>query len=40
MHVDILTDIDIARPRAVVAEYASNLDNTTEWYANIETVDW
>ena len=40
MDVDILTEIDIARPRAVVAEYASDLDNTTEWYTNIEKVDW
>ena len=40
MDVDILTEIDIARPRAVVAEYASDLDNTTEWYTNIERVDW
>ena len=40
MDVDILTEIDIARPRAVVAEYASDLDHTTEWYANIERVDW
>jgi Polyketide cyclase / dehydrase and lipid transport len=35
-----MTEIDIARPRAVVAEYASNLDNTTEWYTNIDRVDW
>jgi Polyketide cyclase / dehydrase and lipid transport len=40
VHVDVLTEIDIARPRAVVAEYAANLDNTTEWYTNIERVDW
>jgi Polyketide cyclase / dehydrase and lipid transport len=40
VHVDVLTEIDIARPRAVVAEYASNLDNTTDWYTNIERVDW
>jgi Polyketide cyclase / dehydrase and lipid transport len=40
VHVDVMTEIDIARPRAVVAEYASNLDNTTEWYTNIERVDW
>ena len=40
MHVDVLTEIDIARPREVVAEYASNLDHTTEWYTNIERIDW
>jgi hypothetical protein len=38
--VDVLTEIDIARPRVVVAEYASNLDHTTEWYTNIERIDW
>jgi len=38
--VDILTETDIARPRAVVSEYTSDLDNTTEWYTNIERVDW
>jgi Polyketide cyclase / dehydrase and lipid transport len=40
VQVDVMTEIDIARPRAVVAEYASNLDNTTEWYTNIDRVDW
>jgi Polyketide cyclase / dehydrase and lipid transport len=40
VHVDVLTEIDISRPRAVVAEYASNLDHTTEWYTNIERIDW
>lgn len=40
MQVDVLTEIDIARSRAVVAQYASDLDNTTEWYTNIERVDW
>ncbi len=40
MQVDVLTEIEIARPRAIVSEYASDLDNTTAWYANIEKVDW
>jgi len=38
--VDVVTEIDITRPRAVVAAYASDLDHTTEWYTNIERVDW
>jgi Polyketide cyclase / dehydrase and lipid transport len=38
--VDVVTEIDIARPRAIVAGYACDLDNTTEWYTNIERVDW
>lgn len=40
MDVDVQTEIEIARPREVVAAYASDLDNTTTWYANIEKVDW
>jgi hypothetical protein len=40
VHVDVLTEIDIAQPRAVVADYVSNLDNTTEWYTNIDRVEW
>jgi Polyketide cyclase / dehydrase and lipid transport len=40
VRVDVLTEIDISRPRSVVAEYASNLDHTTEWYTNIERIDW
>ncbi len=40
MKVDVQTEIEILRPRVEVAEYASDLDHTTDWYANIETVEW
>ena len=40
MTVDVLTRIEIARPRAQVAGYAADLDNTPWWYENIKSVDW
>ncbi|MDH3459165.1 MAG: SRPBCC family protein [Gemmatimonadota bacterium] len=40
MAVDVLTQIDIARPRAEVAEYAAHPSNTAEWYVNIKSVEW
>ena len=39
MVVDVLTAIDIRRPRDDVAAYAADPDHTTEWYANIKTVE-
>ena len=38
--VDVLTQIEIRRPREVVAAYAGNPDNAPDWYANIKAVNW
>ena len=40
MAVDITCELEIPRPRAEVAAYAADPDNTTAWYANIKAVEW
>ena len=38
--VDVVTDIEINRPRAEVARFAADPDNVVSWYENIESVEW
>lgn len=38
--VDVCTETEIACPRDEVAAYAADPDNATEWYANMESVEW
>ena len=40
MLVDVLTEIEIDRPRDEVAAYAANPEHVTTWYENIEAVEW
>jgi hypothetical protein len=40
MAVDVQCELEIARPRGRVAAFACDPDHTTEWYANIEEVQW
>jgi uncharacterized membrane protein len=38
--LDVLSEIEIARPRADVAAYVLDQDTAPEWYKNIESVEW
>jgi hypothetical protein len=40
LSVDVVTEVEIARPRADVAAFAADPDNATRWYENIESVRW
>jgi uncharacterized membrane protein len=40
MSVDVLTEIDIERPRDEVSGFAADPNNATAWYKNIRSVEW
>ena len=40
MPVDVVTDIEIARPRSEVAAFSADPANATQWYRAIRDVTW
>lgn len=40
MAVDVVSEIVIAKPRAIVSAFSANPDNVTKWYVNIKSVEW
>jgi uncharacterized protein YndB with AHSA1/START domain len=40
MAVDVLTTVEIERPRGEVFAFAADPSNATAWYKNIKAVEW
>ncbi len=40
MRVEVHSEVEIARPRVQVANFAGDPDNATAWYENIKTISW
>ena len=40
MPVDVVTSVEIDRPRTEVAAFAAEPDNASRWYENITSVEW